>query len=238
MQDNITGVPASFLELCQSANVTLAPETLSSLERYVALLLQQNRKFNLTSITDPDGVWRRHIMESLILQNWLGGAKKAVDIGSGAGIPGIPLAIAQSQLAMTLVEVTQKKASFLRLVANSLNLANVEVQAERSETLARLPQHREVYDVALAKTVGPLSEVIELALPFLQVGGRLLAVKGSSVQQEIAAAGRSLAELKGEIEAVEPLKVSEHLVVVVVKKIAPTVFAYPRNPGVPHSSPL
>jgi 16S rRNA (guanine527-N7)-methyltransferase len=203
--------------------------------RYLELLLAQNRAFNLTSITDPDEAWTRHIEDSLTLLPELEGVRGAVvDVGSGGGLPAIPLAIARPDLQFTLVESTAKKARFLESCAQTLALTNVRVESERAEVLGRSPL-RESFDVATSRACARLPVLLELCLPLLKVGGRKLAIKGEQAALEVSEAERALRLLGG---AFVSARRTETGTVVRIDKIASTSPKYPRRPGEPKRAPL
>lgn len=173
------------------------------------------------------------VRDCLVLLDHLGDALTVVDVGSGGGMPGLPLKIARPRLRVVLVEADRRKAAFLVHAAAELAL-DVEVVAERAETAAHGP-HRESFDAAVCRALAPMPVLAELCLPFVRVGGRLLALKG---QVEEAAAAIALLG-GGPAEVVPaPSPARERGVVVVVPKVAPTPTAYPRRPGVPARRPL
>jgi 16S rRNA (guanine527-N7)-methyltransferase len=208
--------------------------------RFLGKLLEANRSFNLTSIDDPAEAWRRHVLESLALARFLRTAMTVADLGSGGGLPGVPLAVALPGARFTLIEATGKKARFLEEAAAALGLDNVEVLARRAEEAGREPGLRAGFDAVVSRAVGRLAELLELALPLLAEGGRLLAIKGARAGEEAQAAGRALELLGGELLAVEPLlpAAGGDSRVVVVAKTGATPEKYPRRAGVPRKRPL
>jgi 16S rRNA (guanine527-N7)-methyltransferase len=222
----------------------LAPGDLDRLERYVALLLDANRRLNLTRIVAPDAVAVDHLLDALAALPLLDAIRPArlVDLGSGGGVPAIPLAIARPEWAWTLVESTGRKAAVLREMSEALGLANVEVVAERAETVGRQAAHRERYDVATARACAALPVLLELALPLLRTGGRLLAWKGpvTAEDPEIARGAHAAALLGGGAPRVVPSGFDElggHTLVE-IDKTGPTPARYPRRPGEPARRPL
>lgn len=178
------------------------------------------------------------VADSLVLLPFLGQARRVVDVGSGGGLPGLPLKIARPELEVTLIEADQAKAAFLVQAAARLGLRGVEVLAVRAEEAGRDARHREAYDVAVARAVAALPALVELCLPLVRVGGRLLAQKTSG--DEVAAAARALEMLGGEVVGVEAAASSarDKGVVVIVAKVRPTPDAYPRRSGIPAAKPL
>ncbi len=216
------------------------------LARYVDRLVVATATLNLTAVRDIPGVYRRHIAESLAFlrlleeQGVLPTGARVIDIGSGGGLPGIPMAIARPDLHVTLLEAVAKKAAFLRDTVTALELPHVDVLATRAEEAGRDSAHRERYDVAVARAVAPLNVLAELALPFVRPGGWLAAVKGSRVHEEVTEAQAALHRCGGRVGTVLPLptKVGVPLSVVLVRKERPTPPELPRRPGMPAKRPL
>ena len=198
--------------------------------------------FNLISswpglVARPD---RALLEDSLVLLDFLpSGPLRVIDVGSGGGLPGLPLKIARPELQLTLLEANRRKAAFLVQAAASLGLRDVEVVARRAEEAGRDPRHREAYDFALARALAPMPVLAELCLPFVAVGGRLLAMKADSVAEAEAARG-VIERLGGELIAVSAAASTARTLgqVVVVEKVRPTPAEYPRRPGVPGRRPL
>jgi 16S rRNA (guanine527-N7)-methyltransferase len=217
-----------------------------SLDRFAGLLQEAGGRLNLTAVRDRTGIERRHLLESLALlalleRSGVAASEAAVvDVGSGGGLPGIPIAIVRPDLRMTLLEATGKKAEFLRGAAKELRLSGTTVLAARAEEAGRNAEHRERYDLALARAVAPLDTLAELALPLLRLGGRLAAVKGSRVDEEAAAAAGAIARCGGRMEQTIPVEApgSESMSCVLVLKERPTPPELPRRPGMPAKRPL
>ncbi|HET9476589.1 MAG TPA: 16S rRNA (guanine(527)-N(7))-methyltransferase RsmG, partial [Dehalococcoidia bacterium] len=167
----------------------LSPAQVEAFRLYTRLLIEEGSRLNLTSLKEPEAIERRHFGESLALLEALEAlgavASPAIDIGSGAGFPGLPIKIARPDLQLTLLEATGKKARFLELTVRELDLAGVTVVNGRAEEMAHDAAHRGAYALALARAVAPLPVLVELALPFLHVGGYLAAPKGSGGAREL-----------------------------------------------------
>ncbi|MEZ4393938.1 MAG: 16S rRNA (guanine(527)-N(7))-methyltransferase RsmG [Polyangiales bacterium] len=186
--------PDDLAARLEAIGVSLDEVATLRLRRYLAALLAMNEKMNLTAITAPDEVWSRHALDALSLVALLPPPREGLalaDVGSGGGVPGIPVAIARPDLAMTLIEATQKKATFLADVAATLGLKNVRVVASRAEALARSP-HRAAYDVVTARAVGRLQVLVPWTLPLLKRGGVALLIKGQKADEELAEADREI----------------------------------------------
>jgi 16S rRNA (guanine527-N7)-methyltransferase len=178
----------------------------------------------------------RLVDDALVLLPFLEDARSLIDVGSGGGLPGLPLAIARPDLRVTLLEANRRKAAFIVQAAARLHLGNVDVVAERAEVAAHVPGRREAYDLATARALADLPVVAELCLPFVRVGGRLLAMSTAGAAHVDMTAG----VLGGGDPEVRPAPSAarERGVVVVVPKLRPTPAAYPRRPGVPARRPL
>ena len=223
---------------------------LAAFARYRDLLLEWNQRVNLTSIVEPAAVETRHFLDSLtcvapLLARWGSAAAvpalRCIDIGSGGGFPGVPLKLALPQLQVTLLESTRKKADFLGHLVAELGLDGVDTVAERAETLAQAAAHREAYDVALARALAPLPVLLELTLPFVRVGGLLVAQRRGDLPADVAAAAPVAQTLGGAPPEIVPVAVpplADGRVLVLVEKTRPTPPAYPRRPGIPAKRPL
>ena len=227
------GVPSSFIV------------HRSSLAAYRDLLAEATRALNLTSVRDPAAIERRHITESLMLarvladEGLLPQGARVIDVGSGGGLPGIPLALARPDLGVTLLEATAKKAAFLEDAVQRLGLSTVRVLGLRAEEAAHLPGERERYDLVVARAVAALAALVELTLPFARVGGALAAVKGSRMAEELAAATAAITRCGGGAARIVALPgEATHLRLVIVPKAAPTPPDLPRRPGMPVKRPL
>jgi 16S rRNA (guanine527-N7)-methyltransferase len=178
------------------------------------------------------------IDDSLVLLNHLGEAHRVVDVGSGGGLPGLPLKIARPSLNVTLVEADQDKAAFLVRACAVLELHDVEVVARRAEEVGQDPHYRESFDVAVARALAPMPVLAELCLPLVRVGGRLLAQKTKT--EDVNAAGPAIEAMGGMLKAVvaAPSATRGAGTVVIVDKVRSTPMAYPRRPGVPGRKPL
>jgi len=228
-----------FLSKCATQGIEFDVGEVENLGAYLALLLETNEAFNLTGVTEPAAAWMRHIFDSLTLFPVIGEAiqegGRIIDVGSGGGLPGLPLAITMPAFGFTLLEATGKKAGFLRRVAEELKLSNVRVVEERAEKAGQAPEHREQYDAAVARAVGPMSVIAELTVPLVKVGGRLFLIKGQKADEELAAAKRALHQLHARHETTIDTPTGR---IVVLDKPRKTPAMYPRRDGEPKRSPL
>jgi 16S rRNA (guanine527-N7)-methyltransferase len=228
-------------EVTASWGIALSSEQLEQFRLYAAELRAWNERVNLTAITAEPEIATRHFLDSLRLAlSWGELPTSLVDIGSGAGFPGLPLAILHPALRLTLVESVAKKSAFLEHIVTLLGLQHVRVLTSRAEELGQHAAHREVYDVATARAVAELRVLAEYLLPLCRVGGRVLMPKGSAIEAELRLARPAIVKLGGRLAPVESVLLPsiEPRTLVVIDKIAPTPPAYPRAIGVPARRPL
>ncbi len=223
----------------------LTPDKAAALARYAAMIRAERERAALVSRRSMDMIEGRHFAESLALLRALEERalllSPALDIGSGAGFPGLPIKIARPDLRLTLLESNEKKAAFMERAIAELSLDGASVVTARAEAAGRLPEHRAAYALVLARAVAPLRVLAELALPFLAIGGVLAAPKGSAAPREVREARAALEELGGAVEETSRLKVPAQgrgPTLLIVRKTGETPGRYPRRPGIPRKRPL
>ncbi len=220
----------------------LTSSQVEQFETYYRELVEWNGRMNLTSITDYGEVQIKHFLDSLTVTLALTEEEMSkthlsiIDIGTGAGFPGLPLKIFLSQPRLVLLDSTAKKAAFLRHVVEKLKLVNVEIVTGRAEEAAHSPRYREQFDLVVSRAVAPLSALVELALPFCRIGGAFVAQKKGKISPEVDRAGRAIDVLGGRLEQVKQIALpglSDERYLIVVKKVGPTPDKYPRRSGIP-----
>jgi 16S rRNA (guanine527-N7)-methyltransferase len=227
----------------QLLGIHLTRSQQSALSLYERELIDWNTRFNLTAIRDPQEIHVKHFLDSLTCLMALRETPfdRLIDVGTGAGFPGIPLKIIFPKMQLTLVESVGKKAECCRHVVNILDLKRVEVVQDRAESLGQNPSYREQYDWAVARAVAILPVLAEYLLPLVRVGGSMLAMKGESGPVEAHSAERALRVLGGHLRQLLPVAlpgVAEERYLVMIDKVAATPKGYPRNVGVPARRPL
>ncbi len=224
-------------------HLPLPPSQAAAFQCYSDQLREWNERVNLTAITDPGEIEMRHFVDSLsclkVMKPQPG--LKVIDVGTGAGFPGLPLKIAYPTLDLTLVEATGTKVDFLEHIVTTLNLEGVRLVNERAEMLGQMPEHRERYDWAVARAVAAMPVLAEYLLPLCKVGGHALAQKGESAHSETAEAEHAIGLLGGRLAQITPVElptVAETHYLIDLEKVATTPPQYPRRPGMPTKKPL
>lgn len=224
-------------------NVHLTARQVMALINYEKELVEWNQKFNLTAIRDVESIRTKHFLDSYsCVLAWKGMPPlRLVDVGTGAGFPGIPIKIVYPTMHVTLVESVGKKAMFCQHIISKLGLEDVEVIQTRAETLGQNPVHRESYDYAVARAVANLNILSEYLLPLVKVGGTMLAQKGESGPAEAQSAEKAMKLLGGKLKQIIPVElpgVPDDRYLVLVDKVAATPPKYPRKAGIPMKTPL
>lgn len=236
-------VTEQFFRLLTERGIALTDRQLEQFELYYRELVTWNEKMNLTAITDREQVYIKHFYDSVSPSFFLPFDREAaiVDVGSGAGFPGIPLKIVFPHLKLTIVDSLNKRIGFLQHVAEQLQLEQVSCVHARAEDAGRNSELRDKFDYAVARAVARLNVLNELCLPFVVPGGLFMAMKGMAVAEEQAEAAYSLSRLNGRIEHVFSLDLpgdSGERHIVAVRKLGVTPKAYPRKAGIPGKQPL
>ena len=236
-----------FARVAEPFGVEVTPELMDKLGIYARLLVEWNEKMNLTAITDPAGIAVKHFADSLTAANLLPkGAFSLIDVGTGAGFPGVPLALYRPDCQLTLLDSLNKRLTFLETVCREVGLPVTLIHA-RAEEGGRRADLREKYDVACARAVANLPVLSEYCLPFVKVGGKFIALKGPDADRERIEASRGIGVLGGKIAAVNALTLPAQPVegiepmerrLVVVDKVKPTPATYPRHGSKISKKPL
>jgi 16S rRNA (guanine527-N7)-methyltransferase len=236
-----------LIEGAGKLGIKLNSRQVKQFELYYQELIEWNKKINLTAITDYSSVQVKHFLDSLTITLALPEEEvekpdfNIIDIGTGAGFPGVPLKILFPQPRLVLIEPTTKKTAFLHHIIRKLELENVEVLNTRAEEAAHLPLYREQFALVLSRAVALLPTLAELTLPFCQIGGRFIAQKKGEIDQEVNRAKEAIAALGGKLGQIRKIELDEFndaRYLVVIDKICPTPGKYPRRAGLPKRRPI
>lgn len=228
-------------EELKKKEITINSEEQEQLFNYMNMVLKRNEVVNLTAITDPKEFIIKHLVDSATIKKYLENENKIIDIGTGAGFPGIPLKILNSNLKMTLLDSLNKRVDFLNEVIKELRLENIKAIHLRAEEAGQDDGLRENFDVATARAVAPLNILLEYMLPLVKVGGKCICMKGSNIEEEIKESGKALKILGGEIEKIESFTLTDEdnkRNIILIKKVKVTPKKFPRKAGVPKKQPL
>ncbi|MCD7709336.1 MAG: 16S rRNA (guanine(527)-N(7))-methyltransferase RsmG [Clostridiales bacterium] len=231
----------NFVERAQEFGVSVSEEQQELFSRFYGLIIVKNRMMNLTKITEPEEVAEKHFLDSIALAGVidLSGRHSLLDMGTGAGFPGVPLKITFPKLKITLADSLHKRIIFLQETIAELGFSGVELVHGRAEDLARMDGYREKFDIVVSRAVASLPTLVELCMPFVKVHGKFIAYKGGDCDEEIDSAKNAIALLGGEIAEIRNFTLGEAgRTFVVVDKVKKTDAHYPRRAGLPGKRPL
>ncbi len=208
---------------------------------YMKLLIEWNEKINLTAITDPNEIILKHFIDSITINKYIKNNSKLLDIGTGAGFPGLPEKIIRKDIYVTLADSLNKRIKFLNQVISNLNLEKIEAIHGRAEELSQNKFYRENFDVVVSRAVAPLNVLLEYMLPFCKLGGFCISMKGSNIEDEIINSKKALQILGGEILEIDKFELPNSDIkrnIIIIKKIKETPKNYPRKSGTPSKEPI
>ena len=230
-----------LLEKAKKIHIILTQEQVEQFYRYMQLLVEWNEKMNLTAITEQKEVILKHFIDSISINKYIKDVEKVIDVGTGAGFPGIPLKIINKEVSFTLMDSLNKRITFVQEVSNMLYLDKIECLHARAEELSSNVRYREQYDIVTSRAVARLSTLLEYMLPFVKEGGKCICMKGSHFEEELEESKKAIEVLGGELETVEHFVLPDSDIernIIVIKKVRNTPKKYPRKAGVPSKQPI
>ncbi len=230
-----------FKKQANLSSIDINDIQISMFYEYMLLLLEWNEKINLTAITEPKDVIVKHFIDSILAIKYIKSGSSIIDVGTGAGFPGIPLKIMDESLNLTLLDSLNKRTIFLQEVIDKLNLNGVNIIHGRAEDVAQDNKHREMYDYAISRAVAPLNILLEYLVPYTKVNGNVIAMKGSNAEEEVDLAQNAIKKLNVNIREKAIKKLPDNSgerFIIIFNKDKKTDKIYPRKAGTPKKSPL
>lgn len=225
----------------QCLNIKLKEKQLKVFCNYMNLLIEKNKVMNLTGIIEPNEIILKHFVDSLTILKYIEKNEKIIDIGTGAGFPGIPLKISENSLNVVLLDSLNKRINFLNEVIKENQLENIKTIHGRAEDYGQNTEYREKFDVATSRAVAPLNVLLEYMMPFVNLGGKCICMKGNNCDEEIEKSRNAIKTLGGEIEKIEKFNLpnsDNNRTIIIIKKIKKIKNQFPRNAGIPNKKPL
>ena len=237
---NIEEFKKIFLEEANKNNIKVNDEQIENLYKYMVGIIEWNDKVNVTAIVEERLFIVKHFIDSLLINHYLQGKERIIDIGTGGGFPGIPLKILNKEMKFTLIDSVNKKLNVIRDLSEKIGLENLEVIHTRAEDLANKKDYRECYDVATTRAVSNLSTILEYMIPFVKVGGIAVCMKGPNYKEELNEAKKAIEILGGKFEQIETFNLEGEMErnILVIKKVKNTPNKFPRGQGKPLKEPI
>ena len=230
-----------FNNYLEKLNLTLTEEQIEKFYNYMNLLIEWNKKINLTAIIEPKDIILKHFIDSLTIEKYIKKGETIIDVGTGAGFPGIPLKITREDLKITLADSLNKRINFLNEVINKLDLKNIETIHTRAEELGKNKKYREKFDIATSRAVANMSTLSEYLIPFIKVKGRCICMKSSDIDTELENAKKAINILGCEIESKDKFDLPNSDLgrsVIILRKVKNTPSKFPRKAGTPAKEPI
>lgn len=230
-----------LIESAKKIDIILSDEQVNKFYKYMNLLIEWNKKINLTAITEPKDIILKHFIDSITINKYIENSVKVVDVGTGAGFPGIPLSIIRPDLQITLVDSLNKRLMFLQEIKKELELKNIDIVHARAEEFGQNKNYRETFDIATSRAVANLSTLSEYLVPLVKIKGKCVCMKASDAEEEIKQAENAVNILGGKIVKVEKFNLPNSDIgrtIIIINKEKNTNSKYPRKPGTPSKEPL
>ena len=230
-----------FREYSNNLNIDISDNQLDKFYQYMNLLLEWNEKINLTAITEHNEIILKHFIDSITISKYIDKDSYVVDVGTGAGFPGIPLKIIRNDIKIVLVDSLNKRIKFLDEVIDELHLQNIKTVHARAEEFGRNKEYREKFNIATSRAVANLSTLSEYMIPLVKVGGKSICMKGKDIKQELEEASNAIEILGGKISNIEEFKLANNDInrsIISILKVKSTPSKYPRKAGTPSKEPI
>ena len=227
--------------LAKEIDIEFNEEQVEKFYKYMQLLLEWNEKINLTAITDPKEIILKHFIDSLTILKYIKKGAKVIDVGTGAGFPGIPLKILRDDINLTLLDSLNKRINFLKLVIDELKLKNVDTIHGRAEEIGKNKRYRESFDISFSRAVANLSTLSEYLIPLVKIGGISISMKGSEIKEEIEKSKKAITLLGGNINKIDFFELPQSDIkrnLIIIEKEKSTPAKFPRKPGLPSKEPI
>lgn len=221
--------------------IVLHEKQIEQFYQYMELLLEWNEKINLTAIIKPEEIILKHFIDSITISKYIKEGAKLIDVGTGAGFPGIPLKIIRDDMCIVLLDSLNKRINFLKEVIEKLDLSKIEAVHGRAEEFGKNKKYRECFDCATSRAVANLSTLSEYLIPFVKIGGKVIYMKGSEVEEEMKKSEKAVSILGGKIKNKDAFQLPESDInrnVIILDKIKATPAKYPRKAGTPAKEPI
>lgn len=230
-----------LLRSSKIVNIELQQREIEEFYCYMKSLIEWNKKMNLTAIIEPKEIIMKHFIDSLTINKYIKEANTIIDVGTGAGFPGIPIKIVSPDKKITLLDSLNKRIVFLENVIEELQLNKIETIHDRAEEMGRNENYREQYEVSVSRAVAPLNVLVEYLIPFVKVGGRSICMKGPKIEEELEQAKRAIEKLGGRIDKVDNFKLPNSEIernIIIIEKVRNTPKEFPRKAGIPSKKPI
>lgn len=231
----------NIIKEAKKLNIELTKQQSEQFYKYTTMLLDWNTRINLTSITEIQDVITKHFIDSLTILKYIKEEDKVIDVGTGAGFPGLPIKIVKPKIEVTLLDSLNKRVKFLNETIKEIETKNITTIHLRAEDAGRLQEHREQYNVVVSRAVAPMNTLLEYMMPFAKVNGICICMKGSKADEEINKSNKAISKLGGKIEKIETFQLPGtdiNRTIIIVKKIKEITDEYPRKAGIPNQKPL
>lgn len=226
---------------CKNLNMSINENQLEQLHMYMKLLQKCNESINLTSIIEDKDILQKHFIDSITIIPYIDYKDNIIDVGTGAGFPGIPIKIAREDVKVTLLDSLNKRVNFMKEVISNLNLSNIQTIHGRAEDIGKNSNFREKFDVATSRAVAPLNILVEYLMPLVKKGGRCICMKGKDIKEELEISKKAINIFGGELEKVHEFYLPQSNIkrnIIIIRKMKDTPSKYPRKAGTPSKEPI